>query len=105
MLELRFYLSRFKTLETLHFLASLGLLRFFALSPPLACCMPVLRMLCRPAHALYCTWERWDVCCVGFFEPEIVRAFEALGDLVKFFFVLGESAVRVISNIGSGRFC
>jgi hypothetical protein len=102
-LELRFHVSRFEPLETLYFLASLGLLCFFALSPPLARCMPALCMLCRSAHALYRTWERWDMCCVRFFEPEVVRAFEALGDLVKFLVIVEESAVHVSSNIGSGR--
>jgi len=44
------------------------------------------------------------VCCVGFFEPEVVRAFEALRDLVKFVVaVVEKSTVRVGSNIGAGR--
>src|ERR1700722_871391 len=82
-LELRFHLPRLQPLETLHFLAPLGLLRFFALSPPLARCLAALRMLGRPAHALHCTWEGWDMRRVGLFKPEVVRAFEALGDLVE----------------------
>lgn len=103
-LELRFHLSRLEPLEALHFLAPLGLLRFFAFSPPLARCMAALRMLCRPAHALHGTWEGWDVRRVGLFEPEVVRAFKALGDLVKFVVVvIEEFAVVVGTSISCGR--
>jgi hypothetical protein len=102
-LELRSHLSRLEPFEALHFFAPLGLLRFFALSPPLARCLAAFRMLCRPAHALYGTWEGWDVRRIGFFEPEVVRAFETLGDLVKHLLVFGKFAVGVGINISPGR--
>ena len=98
-LELRFHLSRLEPLEALHFFAPLGLFRFFAFSPPLARCMAVLRMLRRPAHALYGTWEGWYVRRVGLFEPEVVRAFEALSNFVKFVVVVEEFAVGVGTSI------
>jgi len=102
-LELPFHLSRLERLETLHLFTSLSLLRFFTLSPPLACCMSALRMLCLPAHALYGTREGGDVRCVGFFEPEVVRAFKALSDLVKLLIILEEFSVYISTSISSGR--
>ena len=63
--------------------------------------MVALRMLGQPAHALYGTWEGWDV-RVGFFEPEVVPAFEALGDLVKLLVVLKEFAIGGGTDINSG---
>jgi hypothetical protein len=50
-------------------------------------------MLGWSAHALHGTWERWDVRRVGLFEPEVVGAFEAVCDQIKFIVILEEIAI------------
>jgi hypothetical protein len=99
--QLDFHLARLEPLEAFHFFASLDFLRFFTLSPSLARCVAAFRMLGRSAHALYGTRERWDVHCAGLFESEVVRAFEALGGLVKLVVVLGDIGVKVNTNIST----
>lgn len=86
-LELSLQLSRLEPLKTLHFLASLSFLRLFALLPPLTCRCATFRVFRTPTHTLDGTWEGLDMCGVGFFEAEIVRAFEMLCDFFELVFL------------------
>jgi len=60
-------------------------------------------VLRRPAHTLDGTREGLDVCRVGFFEAEIVRAFEMLGDFVELVIVfLKEIVISTSIDVSTG---
>lgn len=61
-------------------------------------------MLRTPAHALDGTWEGLDLCRVGFFEAEIVRAFEMLCDFVELVF-LKEIVINTGIGVSTGLYC